>query len=74
MIYYFTEMFLIFYVILAHQQVISLLVKTTMTSRYSLKLIDNGHMHPWIYDRDEFKNVDDKSDQAFVDWENSRVR
>lgn len=52
----------------------SLIVKTTMTAYYSVKLIDNGFIHPWVYDRDEFQNVDDKTDQAFVDWKNVLVR
>ena len=31
-------------------------------------------MHPWVYDRDEKKYVDDTNDQAFVDWQNVNVR
>lgn len=54
-------MLLVIYVMLTlkYLHVSSLVVKTSMTSHYSLKLIENGFMHPWVYDRDEFKDVDD---------------
>jgi hypothetical protein len=65
-----------FYIVFTSYLVSALgvVLKTTMSSHYSLTLVEDYHIHPWVYDTDVFEGVSLNMDQAFVDWSNVMVR